>query len=116
MLAQRTAPDGAGGTDTTTLHTAEFDALGRRIEEVVSNSGDLDSTYRYWYNGQQMIEMRDGSDNVQTEPRPSGSAPRKRQCRIDAATDDREVRLLTRAAPNRTATVRKRFRCATQYT
>ncbi len=34
------------------------------MEKVVSNSGDLDGTTRYEYNGHQMIEMRDGSDNV----------------------------------------------------
>ncbi|MBE7457798.1 MAG: hypothetical protein HS102_14420 [Planctomycetia bacterium] len=66
VLAQRIAPDG-GSTDTTTLHTAEFDALGRRIEKIVSNSGDLDGTFRYWYHGQQMIEVRDGSSNVLTQ-------------------------------------------------
>ncbi|MCC7291902.1 MAG: hypothetical protein IT449_07565 [Phycisphaerales bacterium] len=70
ILVQRIALDAVSGTDTTTLHTAEYDALGRRIEKVVSNSGDLDGTYRYGYNGQQLIEMRDGSDNARTEPRP----------------------------------------------
>ncbi|GMU26372.1 MAG: RHS repeat-associated core domain-containing protein [Planctomycetia bacterium] len=64
MKAERIAPDGAGGTDTTTLHTAKYDALGRRVEKVISNSGDLDGTFRFWYNGQQMIERRDGSSNV----------------------------------------------------
>ncbi|MCC7291862.1 MAG: hypothetical protein IT449_07365 [Phycisphaerales bacterium] len=63
VKAERVATD-ANGTDATTLRTAEFDALGRRIEKVVSNSGDLDGTFRYGYNGQQLIETRDGSGNV----------------------------------------------------
>ena len=51
-----------------------FDALGRRIEKVVSNSGDLDGTFRFWYNDQRLIEMRDGSNDVH-----DGAAPvRKR--------------------------------------
>ncbi|MCK6465817.1 MAG: hypothetical protein L6Q93_13395, partial [Phycisphaerae bacterium] len=66
VLVQRIAADG-NGTDATTLHVAEYDALGRRIEKVVSNCGDLDGTFRYGYNGQQMIEMRDGSSNVLTQ-------------------------------------------------
>ncbi|MCG3129440.1 MAG: hypothetical protein FLDDKLPJ_00167 [Phycisphaerae bacterium] len=61
---QRIAADNVSGTDATTLHTAEYDALGRRIEKVVSHAGDLDGTFRYGYNGQQMIEMRDGSGDV----------------------------------------------------
>ncbi|MBE7457336.1 MAG: RHS repeat-associated core domain-containing protein [Planctomycetia bacterium] len=66
VLVQRIAAD-ANGTDATTLHAAEYDGLGRRIEKVVSNCGDLDGTFRYGYNGQQMIERRDGSSNVLTQ-------------------------------------------------
>ncbi|KAA0220206.1 MAG: hypothetical protein EDS66_14055, partial [Planctomycetota bacterium] len=29
--------------------------------------GDLDGTFRFWYNGQQVIEVRDGSSNVLTQ-------------------------------------------------
>ena len=47
-----------------TIQTAEFDATGRRIQKVVTNSGDLDATTVYLYHGQQIIETRDGSSNV----------------------------------------------------
>ena len=42
----------------------EFDVLGRRIKKVVSNSGDLEATTRYYYDGQKIIETRDGSNNM----------------------------------------------------
>lgn len=38
--------------------------LGRRIEKAVQNSADLDCTYGFFYNGQQLVETRDGSDLV----------------------------------------------------
>ncbi|QNN23812.1 hypothetical protein HED60_16555 [Planctomycetales bacterium ZRK34] len=38
--------------------------LGRRIEKAVQNSADLDCTYSFFYNGQQLVETRDGSDLV----------------------------------------------------
>ena len=66
VLVQRIAADG-NGTDAATLHAAEYDGLGRRVEKGVSNCGDLDGTFRFWYNGQQMIERRDGSSNVLTQ-------------------------------------------------
>jgi len=46
------------------VQVAEYDGLGRRIRKVVNNAGDLDGTTVYYYNGQQMIETRDGSGNV----------------------------------------------------
>ncbi len=39
-------------------------ALGRRIVKDVDNSGDWNEPYHYYYNGQQMVEMRNGSDSV----------------------------------------------------
>jgi len=47
-----------------TFQTAEFDGLGRRIKKVVTNAGDLETTTAHYYNGQQIIETRDGSNNV----------------------------------------------------
>ena len=50
-----------------TIQTAEFDpgAPGRRrIQKVVTNSGNLDATTVYLYDGHQIIETRDGSSNV----------------------------------------------------
>ncbi|QNN21562.1 RHS repeat protein [Planctomycetales bacterium ZRK34] len=41
-----------------------YDGLGRRIEKAVQNSADLDCTYGFFYNGQQLVETRDGSDLV----------------------------------------------------
>ena len=46
------------------FQTASFDGLGRRIKKIVTNSGDLDGTTVYYYRGQQIIETRDGSDNM----------------------------------------------------
>jgi len=40
----------------------EYDGLGRRIVKAVDNSGDWDCTYKYYYNGQQMVEVQNGSD------------------------------------------------------
>jgi RHS repeat-associated protein len=51
-------------TTTLTIQTAEFDGSGRRIKKVVSNSGSLDATWVYFYDGQKIIETRDGSGNM----------------------------------------------------
>jgi len=48
----------------TTIQTATFDGLGRRIKKTVTNAGDLDGTFVYYYNSQRIIEVRDGSGNV----------------------------------------------------
>ena len=47
-----------------TVQTAEFDAAGRRIKKVVTNSGDSDGAVVYLYDGQKIIETRDGSGNM----------------------------------------------------
>ncbi|MEK6674488.1 MAG: RHS repeat-associated core domain-containing protein [Planctomycetota bacterium] len=44
--------------------TAEFDGIGRRIEKVVTNTGTFDATWRYFYDGQKIVETRDGSGNM----------------------------------------------------
>ena len=41
-----------------------YDGLGRRITRAVRNSGDHDLTYAYHYDGQRMVEARNGSDQV----------------------------------------------------
>ena len=38
-----------------------YDGMGRRISKAVDNFDDWDQTYHYYYSGQQMVEMRDGS-------------------------------------------------------
>ncbi len=43
-----------------TIQTAEFDALGRRIKKVVTNSGTNDKTEVYLYDDQKIIETRLG--------------------------------------------------------
>jgi len=43
------------------IQQAQFDGLGRRIRKTVTNSGDLDGTVVYLYQGHQIIETRDGS-------------------------------------------------------
>ncbi|MEK6675043.1 MAG: RHS repeat-associated core domain-containing protein, partial [Planctomycetota bacterium] len=44
--------------------TAEFDGIGRRIEKVVTNTGTFDATWRYFYDGQKIVETRNGSGNM----------------------------------------------------
>jgi len=44
--------------------TAAFDALGRRIRTVVSNSGDPEAATRYYYDGQKIIETRLGTETA----------------------------------------------------
>ena len=62
------------------IATIEYDGVGRRIVKTITDSGDRggswsydggteewsqdDMAYHYYYDGQQMTEMRDGSDNV----------------------------------------------------
>ena len=46
------------------FQTAEFNAKGRRIKKVVTNSGQHDKTEVYLYDGQKIIETRDGSNNM----------------------------------------------------
>ena len=41
-----------------------YDALGRRIQKVVTNSGSLDGTTDYYYDGQQDIEEQNGSGTL----------------------------------------------------
>ncbi|MEK6675465.1 MAG: RHS repeat-associated core domain-containing protein, partial [Planctomycetota bacterium] len=47
-----------------TIQTAEFDGVGRRIEKIVSNTGTFDATWRYFYDGQKIIETRNGSGDM----------------------------------------------------
>jgi hypothetical protein len=47
-----------------TYQTSSFDGLGRRIKKVVANSGDLDGTTVFYYDGQGIVETRDGSGNL----------------------------------------------------
>ena len=41
-----------------------YDALGRRIQKVVTNSGSLDGTTDYYYDGQQDIEEHNGAGTL----------------------------------------------------
>jgi RHS repeat-associated protein len=49
------------------ISTSAYDGLGRRITKVVTNCGDLDMTYHFYYSGgegQSIVELRNGSDMV----------------------------------------------------
>ena len=46
------------------IQSSAYDALGRRVRKVVTNSGDLDGTTVYYYRGHQIIETRDGSGGL----------------------------------------------------
>jgi RHS repeat-associated protein len=50
-----------------TIHEAAFDGLGRRVVKTVSNSGDLDGVTEYYHHGNQIIETRGGSGNLETQ-------------------------------------------------
>ncbi len=41
-----------------------YDALNRRVERMVTNSGALDGTTRYYYDGNQVIEERDAGETL----------------------------------------------------
>jgi len=47
-----------------TLQTSEFDGQGRRIKKVVTNTGQWDGTTVFLFDGQKIIETRDGSGNL----------------------------------------------------
>ena len=47
-----------------TIQTAEFDSKGRRIPNVVTNSGHVDATKVYLYDAHKIIETRVGSSDV----------------------------------------------------
>jgi YD repeat-containing protein len=46
------------------IATCEYDALGRRISKVVANSGAWNATYKYFYDGHQVVEVQNGSDVI----------------------------------------------------
>ena len=47
-----------------TVQTAEFFADGRRAKKTATNAGNADGTVVYLYDGQRIIETRDGSGNL----------------------------------------------------
>jgi RHS repeat-associated protein len=47
-----------------TLQTAKVDGLGRRIKKVVTSSGDFDKTEVYFYDGQQVVQINNGSGTM----------------------------------------------------
>ncbi len=46
------------------IQTGEFDALGRRIKKVVTNAGDYDKTEVYFYDGQRIVQVSNGSGTM----------------------------------------------------
>ena len=40
----------------TTIQTAEFDGLGRRMKKAVTRAGEYDTTEVYFYDGQQIVD------------------------------------------------------------
>jgi hypothetical protein len=70
VKVERKAGDGQGGagTDETTLATYAYDPpSAERIKKVVANCGDLKGTEYYYYNGEQCIEVRNGSEQITRE-------------------------------------------------
>ncbi len=54
----------AGGAADVTIQSSKFDALGRRIKKVVTNAGDYNKTEVYFYDGQRIIQINNGSGNM----------------------------------------------------
>jgi len=58
----------ANGTKTyhegSTISTSLYDGRGRRIRKQITNSGDQNYTYIYYYDGYRIIEERNGSDQT----------------------------------------------------
>jgi len=53
-------------TEGTTTTENKYDALGRRIQKVFT-TGSQSKTENYYYAGQQVIEVRDGNDQVKSQ-------------------------------------------------
>nr|MBC8217447.1 hypothetical protein [Planctomycetota bacterium] len=47
-----------------TLAVMTYDGLGRRISKTVTGSGDMNATYKFFYDGRRVIETHNGSDQV----------------------------------------------------
>jgi len=46
------------------ISTSLYDGQGRRVKKAITNCGDLDATHVYYYDGQRMIEERNGSGQL----------------------------------------------------
>ena len=46
------------------IATLTYDALGRRVTKCVQNSGDWNATYRYYYDGDRVVEERNSSNKT----------------------------------------------------
>ncbi|MDV6029602.1 MAG: hypothetical protein F9B45_05755 [Phycisphaera sp. RhM] len=51
-------------SDDATIAEYRYDAANRRVRKEVSNSGDLDGTTEFYYDGWQVLEERDGNNNL----------------------------------------------------
>lgn len=58
-------PDAPSAVQTgSTIADYRYDGLNRRVERKITNSGDLDATYHDYYRDWQLVETRNGSDQV----------------------------------------------------
>ena len=48
----------------TVISAMKYDGLGRRITKTVTGSGAMNHTYKYFYDGQRVIETHNASDQV----------------------------------------------------
>jgi RHS repeat-associated protein len=44
--------------------TMSYDGKGRRVKKTVTNSGQWDATFKYYYDGDSLVEQRNGSDQT----------------------------------------------------
>ncbi len=56
--------DGSGVHAGSLIDTMSYDGMGRRISKAVDNSGDWDCAYHCYYDGQSLVESRNGNDNT----------------------------------------------------
>ncbi|MBE7455094.1 MAG: hypothetical protein HS102_00455 [Planctomycetia bacterium] len=47
------------------IQTAEYDGTGRRVQKVVTKSGELDGTFTYFYDGWKIVQINTGAEVYQ---------------------------------------------------
>ena len=70
MEVERTYRDTTDPNDFTvgdTVGTMAYDGTGRRVGKAITSCADWDKTYSYYHRGNQVVEIRDGSDNTLTQ-------------------------------------------------
>jgi RHS repeat-associated protein len=64
VVVKRAYRNAGGLQNGSQIAEIRYDGLGRRISKAITHSADWNAAYHYYYDGQQMIETRNGSDQV----------------------------------------------------